>query len=155
MSKNIRILIDMDETICDYSSKHAEGAAAGLKFPQSVPGFFLSLEPLEDAVDTVKWLAEHFDVWIATAPSVRNSHCYSEKRDWIDKYFGLDMVRKTIICPNKGLLLGDYLIDDKAEGFGQENFTGELLQFGSSAFPEWSAIRWYFEVKLKYIIKTT
>jgi 5'(3')-deoxyribonucleotidase len=150
MRKRKRILVDMDETICDYRTKHSQGVAAGLEFPQAQVGFFYSLDPIEDAISTVKWLAEHHDVWIATAPSVRNSHCYSEKRDWIEKYFGLDMVRKTIICPDKSLLIADYLIDDKADGFGQENFTGELLQFGSSSFPDWDAIRWYFEMRLNY-----
>lgn len=50
------------------------------------------------------------------------------------------MVKKLIICPNKGLLMGDFLIDDMINGRGQENFKGELIHFGSEHFSCWNSI---------------
>jgi len=46
------------------------------------------------------------------------------------------------------LNLGHYLIDDYTEGKGQENFEGQLLQFGSAEYPDWQSIQRYFEFEL-------
>ncbi len=92
-----------------------------------------------------------FDVYILTAPSVRNPLCYTEKRLWIEQKFDLDMARNLIISPNKGLNKGDYLIDDNINGKGQENFEGKVLHFGSPEFENWSLIWNYF--KSEYDIK--
>ena len=84
-----------------------------------------------------------FDVHILTAPSVRNPHSYMEKRLWIEKHFDYSLCHKLIICSDKGLLRGDYLIDDYIDGKGQENFDGELIHFGSDKYPDWSAVMAY------------
>jgi 5'-nucleotidase len=54
----------------------------GIAFPQSVPGIFENLDPMPLAVDAVNRLRENdaLDVWILSAPSVRNPHCYAKKR---------------------------------------------------------------------------
>jgi hypothetical protein len=38
------------------------------------------------------------------------------------------------------LLKGDILIDDLISGRGQENFEGEVMQFGSVSFPDWKTV---------------
>ena len=45
----LTIYIDMDDVLCDYSSKIKEHRQKNPDnpFPQSVPGFFRSLEPVE------------------------------------------------------------------------------------------------------------
>ncbi len=134
----------MDDTICNF--KMAARQYASLKFPQSKIGFFEELEPLEGAIEAVNYLrtVAEYEVYILTAPSVRNVHSYTEKRIWIEKYFDLEFCKKLIICSNKGLLRGDFLIDDYVSGKGQENFEGNLLHYGSDEFPNWKAIRNYF-----------
>jgi len=47
------------------------------------------------------------------------------------------------LATNKGLLKGDYLIDDYVAGRGQENFEGELIHFGSEQYPDWSSVTKY------------
>ncbi|MBL4772483.1 MAG: hypothetical protein JKX98_02405, partial [Alcanivoracaceae bacterium] len=74
------------------------------------------------------------------APSPLNPLSYTEKRNWIEKYFGINFVDRLILCMNKGLLKGEQLIDDYTEGRGQENFEGSLIQFGSKCFPDWKTI---------------
>ena len=64
-------------------------------------------------------------VHILSAPSVFNPLCYTEKRLWVENYPGFEFVHKLILATNKGLLEGDYLIDDYIAGRGQENFDGE------------------------------
>ena len=138
------VYIDMDDTICDFKGSVKEFIRNGgsLKFPQSKIGFFESLPPINGAIEAVNRLraSQIYDVYILTAPSTRNPHCYMEKRVWVEKYFDYEFTKKLIISPNKGLLKGDFLIDDYDRGKGQEDFEGELIHFGSSAYPDWDAV---------------
>lgn len=138
------VYIDMDDVLCDYRKSHKTYIRKfpQVRFPQSIPGFFENLRPVKDAVDSVNRLRkmERLDVYILTAPSARNPLSYTEKRVWIEKYFGYEFTKKLIICPNKGLLKGDILIDDNISGKGQEAFEGKLIHFGSDEFCSWKRI---------------
>lgn len=141
------VYVDMDDTLCDFAGKWFEKRSIEVQWPQSVPGFFTSLPPLFGAVESVKELAANplYDVWFLTAPSVYNPLSYTEKRLWIEYYFGFQMCHRLILSPNKALLKGDYLIDDCAYGKGQESFEGKLIQYGSSMFPNWSDVMRFLE----------
>ncbi len=136
---NSIIYIDMDDTICDYSGAHRRALERDPSqlYPQSVEGFFEALEPLEHAISSVNQLRDKFEVYILTAPSYQNPLCYTEKRLWIEKHFELEFTKKLIICSNKSLLNGHFLIDDHNLGKGQEYFSGTLIQFGSHSYPDW------------------
>lgn len=139
MHKEI-IYIDMDDVLAQYSISFSRAIKnnPSIQFPQSQPGFFVDLIPVDGAINAVNKLRRNYDVYILTAPSVKNPLCYTEKRLWIEKYFDLDFCHKLIICSNKGLLKGDYLIDDNITGKGQENFEGKLIQFGTDDCMDWS-----------------
>lgn len=122
------VYVDMDNTICDFLTPFKSGQFK-LKYPQSKIGFFLDLEPLEGALEGIKTLQQKYDVWILTRPSIKNTHCYTEKADWIKKYFGEEMLEKLIICPDKSLAKGEYLVDDDHRN-GQTEFEGEHIHFG-------------------------
>ena len=145
------VYIDMDDVLCHFESDKQRQIEANpdIAFPQSIPGFFENLKPIDGAIESVKKLiqSENFSPYILTAPSILNPHCYTEKRLWVEKYFGMDFVDKLIICSNKGLLKGDVLIDDYIEGRGQENFEGEFIHFGSEEFPNWEIIYQYLNSK--------
>ena len=147
MIKKEIIYIDMDGVIVDFFGAHAKALKLNPhnKFPQSEYGFFERLEPMPNAVECIKWLiaSPKYDVYILTAPSVMNPLCYTEKRVWIEKHFGMDLVNKLIISPNKGLSKGDYLIDDNISGRGQNFFEGELIHFGSDDFKNWKEVLIY------------
>lgn len=147
------IYVDMDQVLCDYAAgfqRHKE-LYPHLPYPQSEPGLYESLEPLPGAIEAYRWLSSHpmFDVYILTAPSERNAHCYTEKRRWVEYYLGMEAVNKLIISPNKGLNKGHFLIDDYKEGRGQENFEGKLLHFGSDEFPDWDSVIEFFKKELE------
>jgi len=141
----------MDGVLCDFYGAHKKAIMKNPhnKFPQSEYGFFANLEPLPVAIKAVKRLmaSEEYEVYILTAPSVMNPLCYTEKRIWIEKYFGMELVNKFIITPNKGLSKGDYLIDDNTSGRGQNLFEGELIHFGSDEFPNWKEVLIYLNKK--------
>jgi len=143
------IYVDMDDVICDFKASYQRQRLLepNIKYPQSQYDFFRKLEPIDNAIESVNYLYRSplFDLYILTAPSVRNPLSYLEKRLWIEDYFGLDMARRLIISPHKGLNKGDYLIDDMLAGMGQELFDGKILQFGSAEYPTWTEIIHFFK----------
>jgi len=140
MNKKI-IYIDMDDVIVDFYTAYDEYRRShpGIQFPQATLGFFEKMLPIEGAIDAVNTLRSNsrFSVYILTAPSVKNPISYTEKRLWIEKYFGFEFCERLIICSNKGLLKGDFLIDDNIKGKGQEKFEGQLIHFGSKESSGW------------------
>ena len=140
-----RIYVDMDDTLAKYQQAHTLAKQkTGIEFPQSIPNFFLNLEPIERSIEGVLELSKIYDVHFLTAPSYMNPLSYTEKRLWIEKYFGLEWCKKLILAYDKSLLKGDYLIDDSI-GKGQLEFEGELIQIGTQKFPNWDII-------LKYLV---
>jgi len=138
------VYVDMDDVLADFSKGHAKALKINPhnKYPQSEYGFFSGLGYISNAICCMGQLirSPNYDVYILTAPSVMNPLCYTEKRLWIEKHFGMAMVNKLIISPNKGLNKGHYLIDDNISGKGQENFEGEVIHFGSDKFKGWGSV---------------
>lgn len=129
----------MDDTLCDFIGPFKSGEYK-LKYPQSKVGFFLDLKPIDGAIESMNTLMTKYDVWILTRPSIKNTHCYTEKAEWIKKYFGEDMLEKLILCPDKSLVKGDYLIDDDNR-HGQTEFEGEHIHFATDErFKTWSQV---------------
>lgn len=152
MQSNKKIIyVDMDDVLCNFKDAYQKALLTRpeIIFPQSQPGFFENLKPIENSLQAVNFLnsIKKFSVYILTAPSVRNPLCYTEKRLWIEKHFNIDMARKLIISPNKGLSKGDYLIDDHESGKGQEFFEGKLLHFGSDKYSNWNGVIQFFKNK--------
>lgn len=139
------VFIDMDDTLCDFKGAFLKAVAENpaIQYPQSQYRFFANLQPLDGAILAVKALidSDRYDPYVLSAPSTRNPFSYAEKREWIEAQFGYEFCEKLILCAHKGLLRGDFLIDDNAEGKGQERFEGELIQFGSEEFPDWRSVR--------------
>jgi len=138
------LLIDMDDVLCDYTGAFQRALESNPKiaFPQSQYGFFTALDPLPNAIESVKalWESSWADPYILTAPSVHNPLCYTEKRIWVERYLGIAFVDRLIICAHKELVKGQILIDDHADGKGQEHFGGRQIQFGTNQYPDWNAV---------------
>lgn len=145
--KKKRLYVDMDGVLCDFAGAFKKEHSDTVKFPQSRWGFFTNLEPLPNAIYFVKELMKTHDVWILTRPSYKNALCYTEKRLWIEKYFGLEFCQKLIICSDKSLVKGDYLVDDSISD-GQLEFEGELIRFGSPEFKNWWHVHDYLMDKI-------
>lgn len=141
------IYIDMDGVLCDYGKNYRKYKTKfpEIVYPQSQYGFFLELEPLPGALDAIMRLSMLYDVWILTAPSIQNPMSYAEKNYWVRKYLGDEYTKKLIMCPNKSLLKGDYLIDDNEWTNWQGDFEGELLLIGSEQFPNLSSTIEFFQ----------
>jgi len=143
----VRIYIDLDGTVCDlkgavtrYRERNSEDLRSiHYKYPWSIPGFFLDLNPLPLAIESVNFLNVNYDVWFLSRPSFKNTNSYTEKAEWIKKHFGYEMQKKLILCGDKSLLKGKVLIDD-AQNANQDKFDGIWLKIGSEQYPGWESI---------------
>ncbi|MBU2882338.1 hypothetical protein KO520_10205 [Psychrosphaera sp. I2R16] len=134
----------MDDVLCNYKVAHIKALkqSPDVPYPQSQRGFFANLEPMAGALSAMEKLYESriYDPYILTAPSPLNPLCYTEKRLWVEQWLGYKYVERLIISPNKGLLIGDVLIDDHTTGNGQDQFGGSLIHYGSQRFPSWESV---------------
>ena len=56
-----KLFIDMDGVLCDYFTAYKEGLKNNPKqvYPKAQTGFFLFLEPMPDAIETVIYLNDY------------------------------------------------------------------------------------------------
>lgn len=136
-----KIMVDMDGTLCNFQKAETNDLLKNpeQKFPQSRWGFFLELEEMPDAIESFNKLKEKYDMYILTRPSFRNVNCFTEKAQWVWDHLGFDILQNTIMCGDKSLVKGDYLIDD-TDRAGQDRFEGEFIKIGSEKFPDWKSI---------------
>lgn len=132
----ILIKIKELENHLNFSSKIDKNIYPDFTYPQSQKNFFLNLKPIEEAKEYIELLKGHFDIYFLTRPSYLNPLCYTEKRLWVEKHYGLDMCNKLIICPNKALIKGDFLVDDIL----WEDFEGIQIQYGTGEFTSWKIV---------------
>lgn len=141
MTKEI-VYVDMDNVLCDFIGARDRALYENplIAFPHSQLDFFRKLEPMEGAIDGIIDLSERYDVYILTAPSTKNLLSYTEKALWVLDNLGQWWVERLIISKHKHLNKGDFLIDDIAEGCGQDKFNGVLIQFGTDPFFAWNDV---------------
>ena len=152
--RKLRIFIDMDHTFCDMEGaidvwKNWALTEIEKKCPWSMKGLFANMLPMAGALDFYDKYSEQCELWFLTRPSIKNIHCYTEKAEWVKRYFGEQGLEKLILSPKKDLLIGDILIDDSGK-YGQETFNGEWWQFGTEEFKNWKDIDDKLHNKLQY-----
>lgn len=140
------LLIDMDGVICNFDKRaeelKAKGVTVGKLFRH--PEAYKDLEPIEGAVEAWTFLQSKFDTYILSTPAWSNPDSWGEKRRWVEKHLGESAKKKLILCHNKGIVKGKYLIDDRVAN-GVADFEGELIQFGTEKYPNWKAVLEYLK----------
>ena len=139
----LTVLVDMDNTMCDYEeafartmkSQHPDvtivpaekrlswditkdypaSVADKVKSVNGVPGFFENMKANEGAVEAVKAMADAgHNVLIVTAPDPSfYAQCSQEKSNWVEKHLGAEWKSKVVLTRDKTTVRGDFLIDDK------------------------------------------
>lgn len=142
MSKR-KLFFDMDGVLVDFQSgidklsdetkKEYEGRL------DEVPGIFSLMDPMLGAIDAVKLLSEHYDVYILSTAPWKNTSAWSDKITWIIKHFGELFKKRVILTHCKNLCYGDFLVDDRGKN-GASEFTGEWIEFGSAFYPGWEDV---------------
>lgn len=147
------VYIDMDNVLVDFQSGIDQLDPKTItKYGDDlddVPSIFSLMEPMMGAIDGVKKLLVHFDIYVLSTAPWKNPSAWSDKVKWIQKHFGIGedspLYKRLIISHHKNLNNGDYLIDDRDKN-GALDFKGELILFGSNDFPNWGAV-------ISYLIK--
>lgn len=132
-----RIIIDMDEVIADpmgsmvswyedqyklkvdyanikdgswirgFPSQHHELVLDRLKSP----GFFRDLPVMENAVDVLKEMNQRYEIFIVSA-AIEFPNSLKDKHDWLLQYFPYFTWKQLVLCGDKRMINGDYMIDD-------------------------------------------
>jgi 5'(3')-deoxyribonucleotidase len=135
------VLIDLDGVLANFDKRHDELKALGLNRNQAMqdPRAFEDLEPMEGAIEHWHLLQEDFETYILSTAPWSNPGAWSSKRVWVEKYLGKESKKKLILSHNKGLVIGDYLIDDRiANGVG--DFRGLHVHFGTEGLETWEKV---------------
>lgn len=151
------LYIDMDGVIADFESymhQIAPGIPIGdgpdweerskivVRACQQNFHLFEKLKPIQDGVSSVMRLMTYYDVYFLSTPMEAVVESYTDKRKWLDRYFGGLADKKLILTHRKDLAIGDYLVDDSLRN-GAAQFTGEHIHFGTEDFPDWKSVTSY------------
>ena len=146
-----RIAIDMDEVLADALTEHLARCttAFGRPFtadmargrymeaivePHEVDralslvdaSFFADLAVMPGAVDVVRELTAHHEVFIATA-AMDVPISFDAKFQWLARHFPFIPTSHIVFCGDKSVIAADFLIDDEPRHF--ERFAGEGILF--------------------------
>jgi len=140
------VLIDMDGVLCDFDKRakeleENEGIKGHRLFKH--PSAYKNLEPIEGAIDAWHRLQEKYDTYILSTPPWSNPEAWAEKRRWVEEHLGKSANKKLILCHNKGIVRGDFLIDDRIAN-GVADFGGEHIHFSEEL--HWKQILTYLGV---------
>jgi 5'-nucleotidase len=142
------VIVDFEQNVENYYQKNPKERKRFEGEPDMIPGIFRNPPPIKDSIKSVKLLINSgkYDVVICTTAPWGNPQAASDKRFWIEQYFGDSLKKQMVITHRKDLVCGDYLIDDRLAN-GSENFKGELIHFGWSyenqnwsEYPTWESV---------------
>jgi len=143
------VIVDFGKAIEDWFEKHPHLEERYKEFPDHIQGLFRIAPPMKGAIDAINKLHESgkYELLIATSAPWGNPQSLTDKRFWLEDYFGDIFHKKMFTTHRKDLLMGDYLIDDRLKN-GAGEFKGKLLRFGydwennnsPNEYPDWDSI---------------
>jgi len=144
------LYIDMDNVLVDFPSAFAHFDVEILEKyaddKDEIPHIFSKMKPLKNAIASVTFLANHFEVYILSTAPWENPTAWSDKLLWIKKYLPKIAHKRLILSHNKHLNIGEYLIDDRLAN-GVSKFTGEHIYFGQNDTKNWTEVISYLCAK--------
>jgi 5'-nucleotidase len=142
------VYIDMDNVLVDFQSGINKLTPKLRNEYQErydeVPNIFITMDPIEGAVEAFNFISKWYDVYILSTAPWNNPTAWSDKLQWIKKHLGGNKedpaYKRLILTHHKNLNSGNYLIDDRIDKNGADDFEGSLIHFGSEEFPDWKTI---------------
>lgn len=132
-----RVLVDMDEVMADpmgrmiawYESNYGrkvvydkmENGSWVKGFPEEhqvmvrqrlhEPGFFRDLPVMKDCQEVIEAINKKYELFIVSA-ATEFPNSLKDKLEWLGDYFPFLSWRQVVLCGDKRLVTGDYMIDD-------------------------------------------
>ena len=155
-----KLLVDMDGVLVDLVKEaQIQADIKGVTLKAFLTGgmyrttnFFLDLEPMEGAIEAFNalWDLDFYDIYILTKPSYEEVTSFTDKRIWVGKHLGEErMTDRLIMCADKGMVNGSYLIDDWE---ANKNFSGKFIHSGKEEYPDWPTVVKYFKEKKELVL---
>lgn len=136
----------MDNVLVDFSSAFPRIDPFILmqfhKERDNIPGLFALMDPMPGALESVHFLAEHFDTYILSTAPWNNHSAWTDKAKWIQTHLPEIGYKRLILSHHKNLNKGDYLVDDRKAN-GADRFEGEHIHFGQVNFHDWMEVTNY------------
>jgi len=152
MINNKIVYIDLDGVIVDiehyihetFSPEYIAKNGIG-KIIDMHPQIFYDAPPIPGAIVGFRQLCEKYNVYILSTAPWDNPEAWKAKRIWVEKHLGNEAYKRLILSHNKGLLRGDYLIDDRIAN-GVDEFDGIHIHFGTYDIPNWNTVLEFFKI---------
>jgi len=77
---------------------------------------------MEDSVEVLKQLNERYEIYIVSA-AVEFPNSLKDKHDWLMEHFPFFTWKQLVLCGEKKMIAGDFMIDDHASHL--EHFKGK------------------------------
>jgi 5'-nucleotidase len=137
------LYIDMDNTLVDFSAR-LEGIDPVLR--ERYRG---REDEMPGAIEAFTELSGIFDTYILSTAPWANPSAWQHKVEWVHVHLGMDRgtpaYKRLILSHHKNLNHGDFLVDDRPTHNGADRFPGEVIAFGSAAFPDWPTVVNYLQ----------
>ena len=91
-------------------------------------GFFRNLPVMEDSVDVLKEMNGKYEIFIVSA-ATEFPNSLKDKLDWLLEHFPFFTWRQLVLCGDKRMITGDYMIDDHVRNL--KHFNGKKYLFTS------------------------
>ena len=150
-----RVIIDMDEVIADpmgemiewYREKYGLdvdktkmlGGSWVRGFPDEhhglirerimSPGFFRRLPVMDDSVEIIREMNRRYEVFIVSA-ATEFPNSLKDKLEWLQEHFLFLSWKQVVLCGDKRLICGEYMIDDHVKNL--QHFKGKPYLFTSA-----------------------
>lgn len=152
LQKMKRLIIDMDHVMADITTHYLTWykERTGVEVPREnligkneiagfpdkelvwsflyTPGFFRTAPVMEDCQEVMEQLHKYHEVFIVSA-AMEFPQSLKEKYDWLEEHFPFLSWEQFVLCGDKKVITGDYMIDDHLKNL--DYFEGEKLLFSS------------------------
>jgi 5'-nucleotidase len=92
-------------------------------------GFFRNLPVMEDSVEVIREMNKKYEVYIVSA-AMEFPNSLKDKLEWLIEHFPFLTWKQVVLCGDKKLIAGDYMIDDHVRNL--EHFVGKKYLYTSA-----------------------
>ena len=118
-------------------------AAVGMETLRTLKGL-----PAEGCQRAVSAMDDRYDVYFISRTCHDTPSLFAEDCEWLDSAFGVLAFDRVVSCPDRSLLMADYLVFAPCRECpdSPESFVGTALEYGKEPFRDWKALGDYFSM---------